>query len=120
VEFQGNGANLKGYLSRPTGPGPHPAVLVIHENRGLLPHFPDVTRRLAVEGYAALAIDMLSREGGTGTFADTGVARRGMLCERSPETRPSATPTRELHTCRPRTLSAGSGWESWVSALAAA
>ena len=75
VEFQGNGASLKGYLSRPTGPGPHPAVLVIHENRGLLPHFPDVTRRLAVEGYAALAIDMLSREGGTGTFADTGAAR---------------------------------------------
>ena len=48
VEFQNNGASLKGYLSRPTGPGPHPAVLVIHENRGLLPHFPDVTRRLAV------------------------------------------------------------------------
>ena len=75
VEFQGNGASLKGYLSRPTGPGPHPAVLVVHENRGLLPHFPDVTRRLAVEGYAALAVDMLSREGGTSTFADTGAAR---------------------------------------------
>ena len=75
VEFQGNGATLKGYLSRPTGPGPHPAVLVIHENRGLLPHFPDVTRRLAVEGYAALAVDMLSREGGTGTFADTDAMR---------------------------------------------
>ena len=66
---------MKGYLSRPAGPGPHPAVLVIHENRGLLPHFPDVTRRLAVEGYAALAVDMLSREGGTGTFASTDDAR---------------------------------------------
>ena len=75
VEFQGNGATLKGYLSRPTGPGPHPAVLVIHENRGLLPHFPDVTRRLAVEGYAALAVDMLSREGGTGIYPDTDAAR---------------------------------------------
>jgi len=75
VEFQGNGDSLKGYLSRPTGPGPHPAVLVIHENRGLLPHFSDVTRRLAVEGYAALAIDMLSREGGTSTFASTDAAR---------------------------------------------
>ena len=75
VEFQGNGDSLKGYFSRPTGPGPHPAVLVIHENRGLLPHFSDVTRRLAVEGYAALAIDMLSREGGTGTFASTDAAR---------------------------------------------
>ena len=75
MEFEGNGASLKGYLSRPKGPGPHPAVLVIHENRGLLPHFPDVTRRLAVEGYAALAVDMLSREGGTGTFANTNDAR---------------------------------------------
>ena len=118
MEFQGNGASLKGYLSRPTGPGPHPAVLVIHENRGLLPHFPDVTRRLAVEGYAALAIDMLSREGGTGTFADTGAAR--MLCERLPGTSSSATPTRGSHTCRPKTLSAGSGWELWGSALAEA
>ena len=44
-------------------------MLVIHENRGMLLHFPDVARRLAVEGYAALAVDMLSREGGTGTFA---------------------------------------------------
>ena len=75
VEFRGNGAALKGYLSRPTGPGPHPAVLVIHENRGMLPHFPDVTRRLAAEGYAALAVDMLSREGGTGIFASTDDAR---------------------------------------------
>ena len=50
-------------------------MLVIHENRGMLPHFPDVARRLAVEGYAALAVDMLSREGGTGTFASTDGAR---------------------------------------------
>ncbi|MEE3004383.1 MAG: dienelactone hydrolase family protein [Chloroflexota bacterium] len=63
MDFQGNGASLKGYLARPTGPGPRPAVLVIHENRGMLPHFPDVARRLAVEGYAALAVDMLSGEG---------------------------------------------------------
>ena len=75
IEFQGNGATLKGYLSRPTGPGPYPAVLVIHENRGMQPHFPDVTRRLAAEGYAALAVDMLSREGGTATFADSDAAR---------------------------------------------
>lgn len=70
VEFQGNDATLQGYLSRPKEPGPHPAVLVVHENRGLLPHFPDVTRRLAAEGYAALAVDMLSREGGTASIGD--------------------------------------------------
>ena len=75
IEFQGNGATLQGYLSRPARPGPHPAVLVIHENRGMQLHFPDVTRRLAAEGYAALAVDMLSREGGTATFADSDAAR---------------------------------------------
>ena len=69
VQFEADGATLFGYLSRPKSPGPHPAVLVVHENRGLLPHFPDVTRRLAVAGYAALAVDMLSREGGTASFA---------------------------------------------------
>jgi len=75
VEFQSGGNNLLGYISRPKGPGPHPAILVIHENRGLLPHFPDVTRRLALEGYVALAIDLLSTEGGTGSFADSNASR---------------------------------------------
>ncbi len=75
VEFQANGSRLLGYLSRPALPGPHPAVLVVHENRGLLPHFPDVTRRLAREGYVALAVDLLSRKGGTNSFADTNAMR---------------------------------------------
>lgn len=47
-----------------------PLVLVCHENRGLTDHIRDVTRRLAVEGYIALAIDLLSREGGTDAIAD--------------------------------------------------
>jgi carboxymethylenebutenolidase len=78
VEFEANGSKLLGYLSRPTSAGPHPAVLVVHENRGLLPHFPDVTRRLAREGYVALAVDMLSTLGGTDSFADSD-AMRGAL-----------------------------------------
>jgi carboxymethylenebutenolidase len=75
VEFPGEAGTLFGYLSRPSEEGPHPAVLVIHENRGLLPHFPDVTRRLAVVGYTALAIDLLSRKGGTAAFANSDQAR---------------------------------------------
>jgi len=71
VEFEADGDTLLGYLSRPALPGPHPGVLVVHENRGLLPHFLDVARRLAREGYVALAVDMLSRRGGTDSFADT-------------------------------------------------
>jgi carboxymethylenebutenolidase len=75
VEFPGEAGTLFGYLSRPSQEGPYPAVLVIHENRGLLSHFPDVTRRLAVEGYTAVAIDLLSRKGGTEAFANSDQAR---------------------------------------------
>ena len=74
MEFQANGETLLGYLSRPTLPGPHPGIVVVHENRGLLPHFEDLTRRFAREGYVALAVDMLSREGGTSSFADASAA----------------------------------------------
>ena len=43
-------------------------MLVCHENRGLTPHIQDVARRFAKEGYAALALDLLSREGGTASL----------------------------------------------------
>jgi carboxymethylenebutenolidase len=72
VQFQAAGATILGYLSRPAAPGPHAAMLVIHENRGILPHFPDVTRRLATEGYVTLTIDLVSREGGTATLGADG------------------------------------------------
>jgi carboxymethylenebutenolidase len=49
-----------GYLVTPRQGGPFPGVLVIHENRGLNPHIRDVTRRMALEGFAAYAPDYLS------------------------------------------------------------
>src|SRR5256714_4187809 len=60
----GNAANLRGYLVHPTGNGPFPAVLVVHENRGLNPYVEDVARRAAVEGFIALAPDGLAPLGG--------------------------------------------------------
>jgi len=60
----GTSGKMKGYLVRPTGDGPFPAVLVIHENRGLNPYIEDVARRLAVEGFLALAPDGLAPVGG--------------------------------------------------------
>ncbi|HLB47239.1 MAG TPA: dienelactone hydrolase family protein [Anaerolineales bacterium] len=65
VEFPGEGATLVGYLARPNVEGAFPVVLVCHENRGLTNHIRDVTRRLAKAGYVALAVDLLSRQGGT-------------------------------------------------------
>ncbi len=59
------GTRVSGYLARLKGGGKRPAVLVIHENRGLNPHIKDVARRMAVEGFLAFAVDALSEGGGT-------------------------------------------------------
>ncbi len=61
---------IKGYLVRPKAPGKYPAVLVIHENRGLNPHIKDVTRRMAKEGFIAFGGDWLTAMGGTPEDAD--------------------------------------------------
>jgi carboxymethylenebutenolidase len=66
VTFDGVTGEIQGYLARPAdAQGPLPGVVVIHENRGLNPHIEDVARRLALEGFVALAPDFLSPEGGT-------------------------------------------------------
>jgi carboxymethylenebutenolidase len=67
VEFdspQGNG-KIRGYLARPAkATGKLPAVLVVHENRGLSPHIEDITRRLALANFVACAPDALTPLGG--------------------------------------------------------
>ena len=61
---EGNGT-VRGYLAKPAGvSGKLPAVLVIHENRGLNPHIEDITRRLALDGFLAFAPDALYALGG--------------------------------------------------------
>jgi len=61
---QGNG-QVQGYLAKPAGAaGKLPAVLVVHENRGLNPHIEDIARRVALAGYVAYAPDALAPVGG--------------------------------------------------------
>ncbi|NKB58370.1 MAG: dienelactone hydrolase family protein [Alphaproteobacteria bacterium] len=60
----GTSGKMRGYLVQPAGAGPFPAVLVVHENRGLNPHIEDVARRAAIEGFLALAPDGLFPVGG--------------------------------------------------------
>jgi carboxymethylenebutenolidase len=62
---QGNGS-IRGYLVRPANAGTNrlPAILVVHENRGLNPHIEDVARRLALENFMAFAPDGLTSVGG--------------------------------------------------------
>ncbi len=60
---QGNGS-IRGYLVRPANAGKLPAVVVVHENRGLNLYIEDVARRLALAGYMAFAPDALTSLGG--------------------------------------------------------
>jgi carboxymethylenebutenolidase len=68
VEYPNGDVKLSGYLSKPKKKGKYPAIMVIHENRGLNDHTRDVARRFASEGFIALAVDALSRKGGTASM----------------------------------------------------
>jgi carboxymethylenebutenolidase len=75
----GSSGQMRGYLVQPAGAGPFPAVLVIHENRGLNPYIEDVARRAAVEGFVALAPDGLFPVGGYPGNDDDGRALQARL-----------------------------------------
>lgn len=63
--YPGPAGTVKAYRAAPKGLGKAPAVIVIHENRGLNPYVQDVARRVAKAGFVALAPDLLSPLGGT-------------------------------------------------------
>ncbi|MDX1437769.1 MAG: dienelactone hydrolase family protein, partial [Anaerolineales bacterium] len=83
VSFPVGDDEVMAYLARPSGSGPFPVVLVSHENRGLTEHIRDVTRRLADAGYVALAVDLLSRQGGSETVGEASAP--GALGQIDPE-----------------------------------
>src|SRR5262245_9707262 len=70
VTYDSPKGKVSAYLVRPKGTTKRPAVIVIHENRGLNPHTEDVARRFAVEGFLAIAPDLLSVSGGTPASED--------------------------------------------------
>ena len=65
IKYSGATGEVVAYLARPKGDEKLPGVVVIHENRGLVPHIEDVTRRVALEGFLAIAPDALTPLGGT-------------------------------------------------------
>ncbi len=65
INYPASTGEMRAFLARPKKGKKFPAVIVIHENRGLVPHIQDVTRRMAEEGFLALAPDALSPVGGT-------------------------------------------------------
>ncbi|MEP6828102.1 MAG: dienelactone hydrolase family protein [Aestuariivirga sp.] len=66
ITFEGG----SGYLVQPKSEGKFGSIVVIHENRGLNPHIKDIARRVAAEGFVALAPDYLNGLGGTPTYED--------------------------------------------------
>jgi len=83
VRFLGTTGVMGGYLAIPAFATDRvPGIIVVHENRGLNDHIRDIARRLALEGYAALAVDFLSPLGGTPADEDTA---REMVSELKPD-----------------------------------
>ncbi|MCV3241032.1 dienelactone hydrolase family protein [Mesorhizobium sp. ZC-5] len=82
ITWAGDGGDMKGYLVVPADQsGKLGTVIVIHENRGLNAHIKDVARRMALEGFVALAPDYLSPLGGTPTDEEKA---RAMFSELDP------------------------------------
>ena len=79
VSYDADGQTISGQLARLKTKAKRPAVIVIHENRGLNPHIRDVGRRLAADGFLSLAVDMLSPLGGTPADEDKGRQMIGTL-----------------------------------------
>ena len=83
VEYPGKTGAIRASLARPKGDAKSPGVIVIHENRGLNPHIEDVTRRVAAEGFLAMAPDALSPLGGTPEDPDEARSLIGKLDSQS-------------------------------------
>ncbi len=79
VTYPGASGDVRAYHAAPSGTGPFPAVVVIHENRGLNPHIEDVARRAAAAGFWAIAPDALSPLGGSPSDTDEARSRMGRL-----------------------------------------
>jgi carboxymethylenebutenolidase len=79
VKYPGETGEVRANFVRPKGDAKLPGVIVIHENRGLNAHIEDVTRRIALEGFLAIAPDALSPLGGTPEDSEKAPALLGQL-----------------------------------------
>ena len=83
IKYPGATGEVRASFARPKGDTKLPGVLVIHESRGLTPHIEDVSRRVALEGFLAIAPDALSPVGGTPADESKAIALIGQLDEQS-------------------------------------
>jgi carboxymethylenebutenolidase len=80
--YDARGTQINGYLARLKTKEKRPAIIIVHENRGLNPHIQDIARRLAIDGFLAYAVDTLSPAGGTPADEDKA---RDMFAALKPE-----------------------------------
>jgi carboxymethylenebutenolidase len=73
VQIPAGDTNILGYLARPSNADLSPVILICHENRGLTLHIQDVVRRCAKASYVGLALDLVSRQGGTAAVGEGNV-----------------------------------------------
>jgi carboxymethylenebutenolidase len=85
VKWPAGGGTLQGYLARPGNKGLYPSVLLIHASHGLDDPVQDAARHYSREGYVALAVDHLSRLGGTASFASPEAAEESIQALTSAE-----------------------------------
>jgi carboxymethylenebutenolidase len=97
VSYDSPQGKISGYLVRPKEKGKRPAVLVIHENRGLNPHIKDVARRFATEGFLAYAVDLLSPLGGTPDDEEKGRELYGKINRADPSANVAAVSFLKTH-----------------------
>jgi carboxymethylenebutenolidase len=97
ASYDSPAGKISGYLVRPKEKGKRPAVLVIHENRGLNPHIKDVARRLATEGFLVLAVDLLTPLGGTPENDEEGAALFAKLNRNDPSANVAAVSFLKKH-----------------------
>jgi carboxymethylenebutenolidase len=83
INYRGATGEVRAYFAKPKGGAKLPGVVVVHENRGLNAHIEDVTRRVALEEFLALAPDALSPVGGTPKDSDEARSLIGKLDEQS-------------------------------------
>lgn len=79
ITYPGATGDVRAFFARPKGNAKLPGVVVIHENRGLNPHIEAVTRRVAMEGFQAVAPDALSPLGGTPEDSEKAIKMIGQL-----------------------------------------
>jgi carboxymethylenebutenolidase len=117
IKYLGETGEVRAYFAKPKKEGKYPGVVVIHENRGLNAHIEDVTRRIAVEGFLAMAPDALTPLGGTPENQEKAIELIGKL-DREKTTKNYVAAVKYLNTHPASTGKVGTVGFCWGGGMA--